>query len=46
MNKEIKSDKDKLKKEKKPDEAGGFHVEGHIKIFDPESKEIIRNIRG
>jgi hypothetical protein len=24
----------------KPNEAGGFHVEGHIKIFDPETKEI------
>lgn len=26
--------------EKKPDEAGGFHLEGHIKIFDPENGEI------
>lgn len=26
--------------EKKPDETGGFHVEGHIKIFDPENGEI------
>ena len=25
---------------KKPDEQGGFHIEGHIKIFDPESKEV------
>lgn len=25
---------------KKPDEQGGFHFEGHIKIFDPESGEI------
>lgn len=25
---------------KKPDETGGFHVEGHIKIFDPETKEV------
>lgn len=24
----------------KPNENGGFHVEGHIKIFDPESKEV------
>lgn len=24
----------------KPDEAGGFHFEGHIKIFDPVSGEI------
>lgn len=25
---------------KKTDENGGFHIEGHIKIFDPESKEV------
>ena len=23
--------------EKTPNESGGFHVEGHIKIFDPET---------
>ena len=28
------------KKIKKPDEKSGVHVEGHIKIFDPESKEV------
>jgi len=26
--------------EKKPNEVGGFHFEGHIKIFDPETEEI------
>jgi hypothetical protein len=26
--------------DKKPDENGGIHVQGHIKIFDPESGEI------
>lgn len=26
--------------EKKPNETGGFHFEGHIKIFDPETNEI------
>lgn len=26
--------------EQKPHETGGFHFEGHIKIFDPETKEI------
>lgn len=25
---------------KKPDEQGGFNIEGHIKIFDPETKEV------
>lgn len=24
----------------KPNEQGGFHIEGHIKIFDPETKEV------
>ena len=26
--------------EKRPNEVGGFHFEGHIKIFDPETKEV------
>jgi hypothetical protein len=26
--------------EQKPNETGGFHFEGHIKIFDPETKEV------
>lgn len=26
--------------QQKPNETGGFHFEGHIKIFDPETKEI------
>lgn len=47
MNKEKEpTDKSNVKKEKKPDETGGFHIEGHIKIFDPKSNEIFRNIRG
>lgn len=25
---------------KQPDERGGIHIQGHIKIFDPETKEI------
>lgn len=25
---------------KKPDENSGFHIEGHIKIFDPENNEV------
>ena len=29
-----------LETNKQPDETQGFHVEGHIKIFDPETKEI------
>ena len=26
--------------EAKPNENSGFHIEGHIKIYDPESKEV------
>lgn len=26
--------------EKKPDETGGIHLQGHIKIYDPESGEV------
>ena len=29
-----------------PDETSGFHVEGHIKIFDPENEEVFTNTRG
>jgi hypothetical protein len=30
---------------KKPDEIGGIHFEGHIKIFDPETGEVFRDQR-
>lgn len=42
--KETKMNDQNLKKsedfDKTPNETGGFHFEGHIKIFDPENKEI------
>jgi hypothetical protein len=28
------------KSETRPNETGGFHFEGHIKIFDPQTKEV------
>ena len=31
---------DSTETEKNPDENGGVHVQGHIKIFDPESGEV------
>lgn len=34
-----------LQPEKKPDEKGGVYLQGHIKIFDPETKEIYVNGR-
>ena len=33
-------DNQKNHKESKPQEVGGFHFEGHIKIFDPENNEV------
>lgn len=30
---------------KKPDESGNVLVQGHIKIFDPQTKEILINKR-
>ena len=31
---------DKQPSDKNPNELGGFHFEGHIKIFDPENNEV------
>lgn len=31
--------------ERQPDERGGIHVQGHLKIFDPETKEVFVNGR-
>lgn len=42
------SDTQDLKKEqeiRKPDETGGFYIQGHIKIFDPESGEVFTDKR-
>lgn len=36
----INPDDDKNFTQEKPDENSGFHVEGHIKIFDPDTKEV------
>jgi hypothetical protein len=33
-------DNHKKPEQKQPDESGGFHVEGHIKIFDPSTHEV------
>lgn len=34
-----------IKPETRPNETGGIHFEGHIKIFDPESKEVFLDKR-
>lgn len=30
---------------KQPDEKGGVHIQGHIKIFDPKTNEVFVNGR-
>jgi hypothetical protein len=40
MNEKEIADKPTETPQKHPDESGGFHLEAHIKIFDPESQEI------
>ena len=39
-NKDNKQETEVTQQEKKPDDIGGAHVQGHIKIFDPESEEV------
>jgi len=42
MSKQDEQREQQVKEEvKKPNETQGVHMEGHIKIFDPESKEVI-----
>ena len=31
--------------ERQPDERGGIQVQGHVKIFDPETQEVFVNGR-
>jgi hypothetical protein len=41
----MKEIKNKKKETKKPNEAGAVSVEGHIKIFDPNTEEVFINKR-
>jgi hypothetical protein len=41
MNQSIMKNNQNTQVQKRPDEASGIHVEGHIKIFDPNNMEII-----
>ncbi len=46
MQEELKSQQDKMQEEnKKPDEVGGIALQGHLKIYDPETKEVFVNKR-
>ena len=41
---ENNTNKEKNEMIKKPDEKSGVQVQGHIKIFDPESGEVFVNL--
>ena len=45
----VEQDTDNMKNDTKttrvPDEQGGFHLQGHIKIHDPDSGEVFVNKR-
>ena len=41
-----KTQENELKPERKPNELGGVHFSSHIKIFDPNTKEILVQKRG
>ncbi len=46
MQDELKPQQDKMQEEnKKPDEVGGISLQGHLKIYDPETKEVFVNKR-
>ena len=40
------SEKQPIVSPKKPDESGGFYISTHIKITDPNTKEILVQKRG
>lgn len=37
---ENQQDQTVVDKHKQPDDTGGFYLQGHVKIFDPETQEI------
>ncbi len=46
MQDELKPQQDKMQEEnKKPDEVGGISLQGHLKIYDPKTKEVFVNKR-
>lgn len=44
-NMQKQSNTDLIPKESKPNEAGSVSIQGHIKIFDPNTKEVFINKR-
>ena len=46
MNNNESEIKDKVQtEERKPNELGGINFSSHIKIFDPNTKEVLANLR-
>jgi len=45
MQEENKQQEQRPVQEKRPDEVGGISLQGHIKIFDPATKEVFVNKR-
>lgn len=37
--------KEQKQEQAKPDEIGGINLQGHVKIFDPETNEVFVNER-
>jgi len=46
MNSNLDNTEEKAKHENVPDEHSGFYFSSHIKITDPETKEILVETRG
>lgn len=46
MNTNISTNSNKKVSERKPNDIGGFHFSSGIKIFDPNTKEILLQKRG
>lgn len=46
QNKEKKQDEMQEKSERKPNENAGFYFSSHLKIYDPNTKEVLVKKRG
>jgi hypothetical protein len=46
MNTNISTNNNRKVSERKPNEIGGFHFSSGIKIFDPNTKEVLLHKRG
>jgi hypothetical protein len=46
MKENTPNNQEKVEEEKKPNENLGFYLSSHIKIFDPNTKEVLVQKRG